>query len=216
MSLNDYLASEATPASVLAAIGADIIGEGFLSYEIETVVDLLESRTGVALPEVNVDKLQAIQTIYTTNSFYMSIQAFLAVVDAFSGDGVDFDYADMPHVEDVAWAVVETLMNVPDEDMENLFAPDVEEFIRVLLAEEGFSKAPPSLEFIKDLDRHSTAETILDDPTIYQAHYEIQSQKISDVEAYVADNVRSVMRALNDLPFANRDPKSWKKFVDSL
>ncbi len=215
MSIIEYLTDEATPASVLAVICNDLLGEEFLSYEIETVVDSLQA-AGLVLPEVNIDKIQAIQTIYTTNSFYMNIPAFLAVVDAFSGDGVDFDYADMPHVEDVAWAIVETLMNVPDEDMENLFAPDIEVFIKTLLAEEGFTRVPPSLAFLGELPAKPTAETILDDPIIFEAHHNIQQKKIADVEDYVSSNVMHVIRALNELPLANRDSKSWGKFVKSL
>lgn len=216
MSITNYLVGEATPASVIAVICSDLIGEDFLSYEIETVVDLLQARVNVVIPEVNVDKIQALQTIYTTNSFYMQIPAFLAVVDAFSGNGVDFNYADMPHVEDVAWAVVETLMNVPDEDMENLFAPDVEVFIKTLLAEEGFSKAPPSLAFLGELPAKSTKDTILDDPIIFEAHHGIQQQKMADVENYVASNVMTVIRALNDLPLTNRNRESWDKFINSI
>ena len=204
----DYMQDPAITASVLAVICNDLLSGDFLGYEIETVIDSIQSILGVTIPEENVDKIQAIQTIYTSNLFYMQIPAFLAVVDAFSGDGVDFDYADMPHVEDVAWAVVETLINVPDEDMENLFAPDVAEFIKVLLKEEGFHTAPPSLRFVGELDSPDIRDTVLDDPVINESYYGIQKQKMADVEEYVATNIRSTIMAINTLPLSHRDHKS--------
>ncbi len=203
-------------ASVLAVICNDLLTEDFLTYEVETVVDSLQAMLGVIIPEVNVDKIQAIQTIYTSNLFYMQIPAFVAVVDALSGDGVDFDYADMPHVEDVAWAVVEVLMNVPDEDFENLFAPDVAEFIKILLAEEGFHTPPPSLKFVGEIKSPEVRDTVLDDPIIHEAYYATQKEKIEAVEEYVASNIRKTMTAVNQLPLANRDRKSWSKFIDSV
>ena len=212
--IQDYVQDVSIPASVLAVICNDILTEDFLSYEIETVVDTLEAVLGVTIPDENIDKIQAIQTIYTSNLFYMQIPAFLAIVDAFSGDGVDFDYADMPHVEDVAWAVVEVLMNVPDEDFDNLFAPDVAEFIKILLAEEGFHTAPPSLKFVGELESPNIRDTVLEDPIINEAHYKIQKEKIAAVEDYVASNIRRTVEAINTLPLANRDKASWKKFLE--
>jgi len=214
--IQQYLTDETTPASVLAVICTDLIGEDFLTFEIETIVDTLQAVYQVEVPEDNIDKIQAIQTIYTTNSFYMHIPTFLAVVDAFNGNGVDFDYADMPHVNEVAWAIVEVLMTVPDEDMDNLFMPDIEVYIRKLLDAEGFSKIPPSLNFLEDVKVVNTSDTILDDPIIYEAHHQTQQQKIDEVEDYVAANVMRVIHALEELPLKNRDSESWGRFMKSV
>lgn len=214
--IQNYLMDEATPATVLAVICTDILGEDFLSYEVETVVDSLEKATGAVIPEDNVDKIQAIQTIYTTNSFFMDIPAFLAVVDAFNGNGVDFDYADMPHLNEIAWAVTEVLMNDPEQDMDNLFAPDVEVFIKKVLEEEGFSRIPPSLDFLKDVKVYSTENTILDDPIIYESHHNIQKGRVDEVEDYVAANIMRVIGALKEIPLQNRDENSWNKLIKSI
>lgn len=212
----EYVESPQVTASVLAVICNDLLTEDFLNYEVETVVDSLQSLLGATIPEENIDKIQALQTIFTTNLFYMQVPAFMAIVDALSGDGVDFDYADMPHVEDVAWAVIEVLMLVPDEDFENLFSPDVAGFIKTLLKEEGFHTPPPSLNFIGELESPDIRDTILEDITIHEAYYGIQKEKMDAVEEYVAENIRKTMIAINELPLANRDEKSWKKFISSV
>lgn len=214
--IKKYLEDSDTPASVLAVICNDLLTEDFLHYEIEAVVDVLQSTFDVELPIDNVDKIQAIQSIYTTNGFFMDIPIFLAVVDAFNGNGIDFNYVDIPQVSEVALAIVEVLMNDPDQDMENLFTPDIEVFIRKLLEAEGFSQIPPSLAFLKEVKVYSTKDTILDDPIIYEAHYQMQQEKVNEIEDYVASHVMRIVHALDELPLKNRDESSWGKFMKSL
>lgn len=210
-----YLESEDTPASVLVAIAVDEFGGDFFTYEIEVVSDCLSRNFQAVIPEDNIDKLQAMQTIYTTNGMYMSLPTFLALVDALNGNGVDFGYVDLPEVKEVAWALTEALMNVPDEDMDNLLHPDIEVFIRALMKEEGFTKVPSSLGFVKDLDVPEIKDTFLDDPIMYDTYDQNKRAEANAVDEFVSSKVLSIIEALKVIPLKNRDHNSWNSFIES-
>jgi len=212
----ELLVDKATPASVLLVIAIDSMGGDVLTYEIETVVDSLEDEFDVKLPASNVDKLQAMQAIYTTNSFYMSMPAFLSVVDALNNHGVATEYADIPETKEIAWAVTEVLMHLPDEDMDHLFHPDIELFIKTVMIHDGFTKIPTSLSFIKDLNVPAIKDTFLDDPELFEAYDKNKSAEALEVDEYVSEQVRLVMTACAALPLKNRDSKAWQSFIDSI
>jgi hypothetical protein len=207
----DYLQDEKTKATVLVAIAVDVMTEDFFEYEIETAVDTLENTFNAKIPSNNVDKLQAMQTIYTTNLFHMSIPAFLAIVDALNNHGVEFEYADIPSVEDVAWAVVEALTHVPDAgDDGDLFHPDIVMFVTSLLNYEGFNKIPDSLDFVTTLDVPSVAGTFMEDPILFEGYDKQKTAQASAVDDYVQENMNQMIADLDDVHLDNRDSKSWK------
>lgn len=208
-----YLSNPDTPATVLGVICTDMMSTDFLSYEIETVTSTLEDTYGVVLPEENVDKLASLQVVYTTNAFYMSIPTFIAVVDAFNANGVDFNQADLPHPADMAWAITEVLMNVPEQESPEIFHPDVLAFISAVMLQEGFTSMPSSLSFLGRLPVPDVSETFLDDPDVYAAYSDQQSARAKEVDDYVASRVQAVISACAELPLKNRDQESWDKLA---
>ena len=188
------------------------MGEESLGYAIEAVVDTLEETYQVKLPDNAQDKIQALQTIYTTDSFYHSIPAFIAIADGLSGDGTDFETADMPHVADMAWAVMEAFLNMPPEQPpEELFSDDVKAFIRSVLDVEGFSRSPKILKFAGNFV--PAGDSFMDDEMIYGAHYSINADLIKDVDDYIGFKSRTILDIISSLPLRNRDKKSWGKLV---
>ena len=211
MTFKDALEHPETPATALMTIIVDIMGEEAVGYDIDVIVDTLQDVYKVKLPDHAEDKIQALQTIYTTDSFYHSIPAFLAVVDGLSGDGSDFENADMPHVADMAWAVMEAFLNFPPEDdPENLFSDDIKTLIRSVLDIEGFTRSPKVLQFAGKYIPTS-GDTFMDDEMIYGAHYDINSDLIKDVEDYVQFKAKTILEIIDELPLRNRDKKAWTK-----
>jgi len=212
--IKSYLEAEDTPATVLGVICMDLMTNEFLTYEVETLVDTLQSSYGAVLPQGNIEKLSALQLVYTTNAFYMSIPAFVSVVDAFNSNGVDFEYIDMPHPADMAWAIVEVLMNVPEPESSDIFSPDVLAFIAAVMVQEGFTRMPKSMGFLGELPMPEIRDTLMDDPDIYAAYAQIQGEKTKEVEDYVSSRVMAVMQACTNLPLKHRDTESWNKLVN--
>lgn len=210
--IRKYLESEDTPASVLVAVAVDILGGDFFTFEIETVVDSLNATFSISVPDDNIDKLQAMQTIYTTNSAFMSLPVFLAVTDALNSNGVDFEYADIPDVTEVAWAITEIMMHMPEEEDEDFLHPDIVLFIKLLLTREGFTRIPSSLWFIKDLSIPAVADTLLDDPMLFEAYDQLKVQAATEVDAYVTSKVAAIISAIDEMPLRDKNPTSWGKF----
>jgi hypothetical protein len=210
MTIKEVLENPETPATVLIVVAVDLIGEEVLQYDIDAIVDTFADVYKAQLPNNALDKIQAMQTIYTTDIAYHSVPAFIAITDALSGDGTDFENADMPHVADIAWAITELLLNDPPEgELEDLFSPDIKVFIRSILDIEGFTRSPKILKFAGDFK--PVEGSFMDDEMIFGAHYSINSDLIQDVEDYLTQRAKLILDLIDLLPLSNRDPQSWSK-----
>lgn len=216
LSVKGVLEDPTTPASVLVTVLNDILTEDFLYLEIETIVDYFHETFSIDLPETNVEKIQTMQMVYTTNQFYMSLPAFIATVDALNNHGVDFNNADIPEPHEIAWAVTEVLLNVPEENLTQLFHPDIQMFIKKTFEYYEVHDLPPTLKFLYVPDEVAWEGTLLEDETILSAYSDAQEEVKAGIESYVGDNIARVVQMIQALPLRHRDVKTWDSFVQSI
>lgn len=212
------LNADDVPASVLLAFVVDGLGLAALSYEVEVLVDWLRTTHGVDLSDRNTDKLHGLLTIYLTNAFYTDLTTFRYVCDALAGEGVT-DQSDMPHVEDLAWAVVEARMNDPVTAAKTEFNIETKLFVRAVLSLEGFSDSPFGLEFVGKIPENSIDANVggeLTDPSVLAALAEIQDEKLGAVQSYVAERALRVLSDINAMQLKHIDSDSWAKYATDL
>jgi len=101
-------------------------------------------RRGVAVPELFLDQVEAVQTVLLTEYPWNAFQAFLPVVQAFTGIRPNFSYLDEPRIAQVAVAVEEmTLLSSDGRE----YSTEVVAFIAALAKNQGVVYLPPPLDF---------------------------------------------------------------------
>lgn len=203
-----------TPATTLLAICVDLWGFECLEFEGETILDLFKG-LGVTVPEVNMDKIHALQVVYTTDLFYKDLAVFRVLVDSLVGAGASFMEADPPTSSEIAIAVAEVIANEPPTaPLHELFTPEIQKFVRILLDEEGFDKAPPILAWAGN-KAHTNPDS-LKDPITYAAYHKSQVRLREDLDADVTEFMSILLRAVDMVQLRNRDQSHWDEYRQQL
>lgn len=209
--VSEVLMAEDVPASVLVAAMVDGLGIDALGYEPEVIRDWFKGKHGIRLSQDNVDKIIGLQTIYNSDGFYKDLTIFRVTCDALAGEGIT-GVSDMPHVEDIAWAVNEAEMHDPETAASTEFTPEIKAFVRVLLGMSGFSTPPSGLEFAGTVDANAVSPTDLTgDPEALAALTEALDERLGDVNSYVAEQVIRVLSDVDKLDLGV-DKSSWEEY----
>jgi hypothetical protein len=141
------MATPGTMATVSHAIALHFLGEEIYSWEPETLSIELADTLDVQIDDDNLDRLNAIISAVTSNSFYKDWAAFTTISSVLNGENEPDEIAEMT-VAEFAWAVVEVNINDGDDEPQ-IFSPDICSLVGVVLDQEGFSYAPELLSFAK-------------------------------------------------------------------
>lgn len=145
------MSTPGTMATVSHAIALHFFGSDIYEWEPETLSMELTDTLDVKIDEENLDRLHAIISAITSNSFYKDWVAFTAVCSILNGENDPEELAEMT-VAEFAWGVIEVGLN--DDDVNELFSPDVSALVGTVLDEEGFTSPPPHLSFAKMPERY--------------------------------------------------------------
>ena len=202
-----------TFATVLMAMALDRFGTDVMSFEPETIRMELRQAYGQDIPQVNMDKLLAMIAVLTTNLFYVSVETFHQVCDAFGHNEPNFYELDIPDPEDLAWGIAEVTLNDGNPGKAKTDAPEysheVKRYIGVVLNQYGITSPPPILS-MAEID--PPANQMADDPGMVRAYYESQRREKDDITMFVKEQTRALLRQLHLVPLQNRDPKVWASF----
>lgn len=164
--LASMLSNEGTLATVLYCIAVHEFGSEVHDWEPETIHMEVEDSFGVSMPPVNHDKLMAIISAVSTDSFYKTWSAFELICRAISSG--DILSGDDILVAEMSWGITEVLLC---DDTPSEFSDEIKAGVGAVLADEGFVNPPAKLAFAKmpeiyigsatpgDLGRRQSAST---------------------------------------------------------
>lgn len=179
--------SKETFASVLLTLFLDRFGTEALQWDPTTITLEIEEEFGVDLSQLSLDKLLVAIQIMTTDKFYKSLPDFISFCNVLSGDTYRPDMWDPADAEEVAWGVTEALLLYPPEDNDpEPFTDEIRSYIGAMLDREGLINPPDILRIALRQARVSPSiEDFSDDPTMFNAVYDVEEGKRQDIEQTV-------------------------------
>lgn len=196
------LSDQNTTGTPLLVLLIDRFGTAMFDWEPDTLRLEIKSTWGVEPPQENMDKIWALISLITTNLFNVSLEFFIHVSNALSGNGADFANYDPATVQEMCWAITEQHLIAPFEKGED-FSSEILTYMKASLLEEGFSQVPQILtEHIgKDLTSSELVEDGLAiDEIDTNAYWDMQTRKRLDIDAYLVARMRQLIDELAALP----------------
>jgi hypothetical protein len=165
----------------------DRFGTEALQWDPTTITLEIEEEFAVDLSQLSLDKLLVAIQIMTTDKFYKSLPDFISFCNVLSGDTYRPDMWDPADAEEVAWGVTEALLLYPPEDDDpEPFTDEIRSYIGAMLDREGLINPPDILRIALRQARVSPSiEDFSDDPTMFNAVYDLEEGKRQDIEQTV-------------------------------
>lgn len=162
-------------------------GQDWWEWEIETIFHKLWTDYGLALEDVNRDKVLAIRHLCRNDAAFFDWFEFNQLCNAFGGSIADFELLRSPSPGDVI-KCVKTMNHIrPDRNGE--FSIDVEKYICIIFYQEGIYCPPPSLAALIALEMRKMVSMSDEWPAIYKRFAEfITGNYKNDIE----DNMVSI------------------------
>lgn len=203
------LKKTSTIATTLVAIVIDHFDTDALYWEPEVLREELYALAKGSVPEINLDKIQALTVALTSDLPYYDVPSFNAICNAIGGsqDSVAFELFDPPEPEEMAWAVLEIFLNDPPMDNEKFgerFSPALRKYIGIVLEENAIIRPPKTLAFA-ELPEPDTELLFGDDPTLYKAYISLQEANKRAVDDYVESRLAQLKAELVGAQLQNGD-----------
>jgi hypothetical protein len=198
------LLDEDSYATVLLVLFVDKYGLEAVEWHPETMRMQIEADFGIELPKHALDKLMAAIAVITTNYFYRDLPRFIELANILAGDDFDPSVFDPADSAEVAWGVSEALLLSPPEG-EEWFDEEIREYVTEMLLSEGYIKPPKVLKTVASVDFEEKTDMggFEDDPEMFQAIHQSQTEKADDIDALMRDNMQELMAQLEALPLRN-------------
>lgn len=163
------------------------LGPDWFTWEQETIEQILFIRYGVALEDVNRDKVFAIRHLCNSDGAFFDWFEFNQIALAFGSAIADFEAVRAPSPGMVISAV--KVMNYIRPDRESFFSDEVLKYICILLINEGIYIPPPSLLFLikKHMMKMVSEDTKKGWVPILKRYNEIVSQKDTTIKEEPVD-----------------------------
>lgn len=206
--VKQLLVSEDTFATTLLAICLDAYDVSVFEYEPETLWAELFDDFDALLPAVNKDKLQALITCYTTNTFWQSWEMFANVCNVLSGSVADFTDFDEVTAEEAIWGIYEVMLNFDEREE---FSNEIRRFLGVVLKRDGVMR-PPDVLSIAVSDTPDGLAQWSDDPEMYNALHDKSKKDNVDLLRWLKERAIALLHEMDTVPLTRRDPEAWKQF----
>ncbi len=176
-------------ASTIFAAAADEFGPEILYLDPTTVRCEFDEFIQEPVNENILNKFLGAQQLVTTDSFYNSLPDFINICNAFSGDVLNLSVWDPANVEEICWGIVEShIIWPPDKSTKTVFAPDILEYIKLAVKDEGLI-APPDilLEYLSDASDWIQVQTAFsEDPKMFQSIREVQQGQLDELNNIIS------------------------------
>lgn len=198
-----------TFATVLLVLFLDRFGTEGLSWSPETITLEIEEEFDVDLKPLALDKLMVAIQLLTSNKFYKSTPDFISFCNVLNGESYRPDMWDPADTEDVAWGITEALIIYPPEDDNpEPFTEEIRAYIGSALDEEGLINPPDILRIALRSARVSPSiEDFSDDPTMFNAVYDLEESKRADIENTVRQRIEQLQQQLQTIQLENGSTK---------
>lgn len=212
-----YLTNRGTFATSLLVGLIDEFGTEFFEWDPDTLRLELKAEYHVDIPQSNMDKIQALLLVLTTDMFYRNLEAFMHTANALCHGGADFQSYDPPDVQEICWALAETtLIDPPDKT--TVFGPEIVTYMLEKLKDEGFSRAPRILApFCSQLEQEEAVNSAFeDDEVMYHAYWESQQRKTLTVDQYLQEGLKRIADELLALPLRSGNKQAIKDLKERV
>ena len=197
------LLSEESFATPLFLLVVDQYGPEAMQWAPETIRMELEQDFHLRLPKVTLDKIMAAISIVTTNTFYKDVTRFIELCNILSGDDFQPDEFEPADAEEMLIAITEALLLwPPDDDPEDTeFSPEIREYIKQVLGQQGILKPFDVLRLAFSGDESAKVDVeFADDPEMYSAIYQTQQNKTDELKVTYLENMSALTQQLQLLP----------------
>ena len=143
----NHLADPNSYATTLTVATIDEFGTDCFDWEPDILREEIIRHFGIKFPRINVEKLQALITALSSNTFYYEPQAFLHICRALNNREPYFDKFPNIYADDILWAVYEVYINDEPESLNAAFSDDVKRLVGTVLLREGIYTKPKELQF---------------------------------------------------------------------
>jgi len=200
-------------SATLLVILSYLYGTEFFDWEPFTLRTELRRDLSIDIPDKTMDRIQAAITAVTNDSVFDDAVLFHHITTTMVNLDMVVDEWDEPTAEEIAFAFAQIIMLRGERNPETPLSDEVKAYAGVVLANEGFTTKPKYLQWANLPENHArNLEAYSDDPAMFQAIYDNQSQQVGAVDQFVEHHSREVVRQIQALPF-NVDGKQW---TDSL
>lgn len=198
------LTNEHTLATPLLVLCVDRFGTEFFDWEPVTFEVEARAQFGIELPDANRDKVWALVSALTSDSFYKSLEAFIPTCNALNGSIANFDDYDPVTGDEAAWGITEVILNdPPTESLDKLFSHEIRHYVGLTLKSEGVTTPPrvlvPFTEYDRDPEEEAGA-TIGPDEGFLAMNAQRQKEEAAGITDYVHSRMMLMMAQLKALP----------------
>lgn len=144
--VNTVLNDDDAPASVIYDFLNKSLDPDWWEWEFETIEKMLWIKYGVALEDINRDKIWAIRHVCRSDGAFADWFEFNQTALSFSGCIADFDYLRNPS-PGMTISTVKTLNHIRP-DRKSFFSNDVLKYICIIFKNDGLYTPPPSINNI--------------------------------------------------------------------
>jgi hypothetical protein len=186
-----------------------------MEWDPETIALEIEDDHNIELPRLVHDRLMTAIALQKTDAFYSSLPDFIAFCNVLAGTpyGGSFDPAD---ALEVAWGLTEALLIYPP-DSDDPFNDEIRSYIGQALDREGIMQAPDILQIaLRDVDPPDIQAEFSDDPTMFNAIYDMEASKTDDINRAIRENLRELVGQLQALPIKHGDATKANTLLQTL
>ena len=199
------LKDETAPASILLIMLIDEFGTECLDWEPETLTMEVQDTWGIELSRKNWDKIYALMSVLTSDSFERNVEGFISVCNGVTGAGNDFTVYDPATIEEICLTIGELALLDPPDSGDFKFSEEVKAYIRTRLDYEGFIVPPKLLAQFAPQEPMREPEVFPVEEEDYKAHYDSQNGRRLEIEAEVRKLLQDIVSRLQTLPLRNAD-----------
>jgi hypothetical protein len=212
-----YIEDISTPATCLLFLCMDEWGTDLTTWEPDTLPYAASVAWNAEIPQINRDKIWALVTHLTTDSFYSNLEAFIHICGALSGRGVDFEQYDPVEVDELCWGITETFLLAPMEKNEQ-FNEEILTYIEQRLEYEGFQKVPHMLrKFVKIPAREEELNQVLTGDGIgFENYWKMQESRLANIDIWVKERLAALFMTLENLPLRFANEQGLKRICERV
>lgn len=214
-----FLANEDTFATTLLALCLDRYGTEIFDWDVRTLNIALAEDFNVEVPRANLDKIQALILVHTTNMVFVSLEAFVHVCNVLSGSEANFSHWDHLTPEEALWGLYEIALHIgierKDNETPDEFNDEIRQYLGVVARNAGLVR-PPDLLRIADMhDAHQRVDDWQEDPIFVKAIHDNDKARNDELMLFLADRIEALIAEMTAAPLQFRND-GWSEFTQSM
>ena len=177
LKINTVLNNEDAPAYIIYNFLSDRLGNDWWEWENETIDKMLWLKYGVALTDINRDKVLAIKHLCNSDRAFGDWFEFNQLALSFGGCMADFEVLRSPS-PGMAINAIHTMKHIrPDADD---FGKDVKKYVSIILKDSDIYFPPPSIKSVieEEMDKMISSKTKGLKKKVYKRLGELANNKV--------------------------------------